>query len=67
MANGERTFNGRHYLLAGRGTKAHCQHEAQEARKRWRYVRVVPWNPYYPATLQAALDDYALFVLEEIQ
>lgn len=59
---GTRVFNGRHYLLAGRGTKAECERAARLYRQQGdRYVRVVPWNPFYEKRLRGLLDDYALF------
>lgn len=59
---GTRVFDGRHFILAGRGTKAHCQALAYQLRWRDRFlVRVVPWNPFDPKALREALDDYAVY------
>lgn len=56
---GIRRFNGRHYMLAGRGDLEHCRREAIEHRKRWKYVRIV--NMLY------RVNNYGIYVFEEIR
>ena len=63
--NGTRKFGDRYYILAGRGSKENCQREAVEIRKAWKYVRIVPWNPFFDKKTRDLLDDYAIFVLEQ--
>lgn len=59
--DGTRKIRGRYYILAGRGTKAHCQDAAAKLRARGEYVRILPWNPFHDKALIALLDDYAVF------
>lgn len=61
--NGTRKFGRRYFLLANRGCKAEMQRDAAIRRAEGTdYVRVVPWNPFDPASLREALDDWALYV-----
>ena len=59
---GQRVFRGRYYVLAGRGTRAHCAQQAEAHRRHWRYVRVVPARPYTRAADR--LDDWMIYVFE---
>lgn len=64
---GTRKIGGRYFILAGRGTRENCVREAAHLRKRYRYVRIVPWNPFFDAATRALLDDFAIYVFEEVQ
>lgn len=61
---GTRVIDGKHMWLCGRGSKAHCRKEADALRRSWRYVRVVPANPFDDQTMRELLDDYMIYVFE---
>jgi hypothetical protein len=61
---GTRCIDGRYFLLAGRGTREHCEREAFALRRSWRYVRIVSATPYLQAHLRALLDDWMVYVFE---
>lgn len=53
---GTRRFGGRHYILAGRGTREEMATEAKALRASWQYVRVRCYRG------PASLDDFACYV-----
>lgn len=59
MEKGTRVLNGRHYILAGRGSRETMKNEAAALRRRWAYVRIVP-----AGNLGRVLDDYLVYVFE---
>ena len=58
---GERWFDGRLFILAGRGTLESCHREADSLAKRWRSVRIVA------AWKGRVLDDYMIYVFDRIE
>jgi len=62
---GTRKLGGRYFILAGRGTREAMEREAVGARKRWRYVRIVPAGPMIRGELGRLLDDWMLYVFEQ--